>query len=74
MHRDIIKFGIFSKIWEGRCANLGKYKKCQNYIFLDIFCHTSDKRKGNLDRERVKRGLLCFQVKTETIASDLPRK
>ena len=52
----------------------GSVKKCQNYrSFLCILGHL-DKRKGNLDQECVKRGILSFQGKIRTIALGFPGK
>ena len=54
----MIKFRIYSKIWEGKRCKFGEvFEKCQNYRFFDIFWDILDKRKGNLDQERVRRGL-----------------
>ena len=50
------------------------FEKCQHYRFFDIFWDTLNKMKDNLDQECVKGGLLSFQGKIETIASDFPGK
>ena len=51
------------QIWESA-------KKCQNYKFFDIFWDILNKMKDNLGQECVKGGLLSFQGKIGTVASD----
>ena len=66
-----MKFRIHPKIWEGERCKFGKVlDKCQNYSFFDIFWDILDKMKNNLSQECVKEGLLTFQFKIGTIASD----
>ena len=51
------------QIW----VSVGKMSKL--YVF-DIFCDILDKMKGNLGQECVKRGLLSYQGKADTIDPD----
>ena len=67
----MIKFRIHPKIWERDRCNFEKaLEKCENYRFLKIVLDILHKMKENLNQERVKRGLLSFQGKTEKIAPD----
>ena len=67
----MIKFRIHPKIWERDRCNFGKtLEKCENYRFLKIVLDILHKMKENLNQERVKRGLLSSQGKTEKIAPD----
>ena len=60
----MIKFRIYSKIYEGRGVNLGKCQKNVKIIgFFDIFLDILHKMKENFGQEHVERWLLSFQGK-----------
>ena len=52
----------------------GSLRKCENCKFSDIFWNFLDKKKSNFGQEYVKKLLLFFQGKNETIAPDFPGK
>ena len=71
----MIKFRIFSKIWEGKRCKFGEVlKNCQSYRFFYIFWDILGKRKGVFGQECVKGRLLSFQGKIATVAPDLSGK
>ena len=71
----MVKFRIYSKIWEGeRCKFAKVLEKCQNYRFFYTFSDILDKMNDNLDQECVKGVLLSFQAKLGPTAADFPGK